>query len=483
MKVELVLLILLNVLSIKVRSQPYPKDSYGKCRDRIMDYAVPGSNLCCKKCPPGMRVKQKCSENNDTVCEQCPKDQFMENRNYADTCRSCNKCKENKGLQHAQNCSSTTMSKCMCRPGMYCILGFDDPYCDECRKYKTCGVGFGVSVPGTGVSNVRCAQCSDGTFSDTVSYTDPCRPHTNCHGKAVIRTGDAKSDNVCESEPHSSTIGSQTTPKETLPEVVSTTTTTMNNVIDVSQGQTDSPLYVTPADTGAVFSNSTKNQPPSKLSDIKLAAVIASVIGFILLFIAIMLVCLCKTVKKRDPAVFHPKIDANGNCEAGEKQIQNGYLGETQLTSFANTSPEQQCLLEQGETSSEQSQSSTKTDGCSSEESIGPLQSTMCLSPLSALSEPMSLLSNTELETTQTSIPTQTPSSSSSLQPTMTASPQVNVNITFNIGNSSAGTQAVIPSDLIQADSELPFGEEESFSIPQQEDGKQTLVSVQESES
>lgn len=208
-----------------------------------------------------------------------------------------------------------------------------------------------------------------------------------------------------------------------------------------------------------------------------------------------------------DAAEFHPKIDANGNCEAGEKvslpmlsflvtfeksgsqaetnvplcvflqQIHHGYVGETQLTSFTKSSPEQQCLLEQGEVSSEQSQSSTRTDGCSSEESIGPLQSTLCVSPLSALSEPMSLLSNTELETTQTSI------STPAAQPTVTTSPQVNVNITFNIGNSSAGTQPVIPADLVQADPELPFGEEESFSIPQQEDGKQSLLSVQESES
>lgn len=31
---------------------------------------------------------------------------------------------------------------------------------------------------GTADSDVKCEQCPDGTFSDTVSYTDPCRPHT-----------------------------------------------------------------------------------------------------------------------------------------------------------------------------------------------------------------------------------------------------------------------------------------------------------------
>lgn len=31
---------------------------------------------------------------------------------------------------------------------------------------------------GTNDSNVICKPCPDGTFSDKVSYTDPCRPHT-----------------------------------------------------------------------------------------------------------------------------------------------------------------------------------------------------------------------------------------------------------------------------------------------------------------
>lgn len=178
-------------------------------------------------------------------------------------------------------------------------------------------------------------------------------------------------------------------------------------------------------------------------------------------------------------------------------QINLGYLGETQLTSLTVTSPEQQCLLQNGEVCSDHSQSSnntetlTRTDGCSSEESIGPLLSTVALhNPLSALSEPMTLLSNTEPISPQLSVPTQISSQPSS-QPTspqvispVTPSPHVNVNITFNIANGTCGTPTVTPTDLMQVDSKLPFGEkEESFSIPQQEAGKQSLISVQESES
>lgn len=174
-------------------------------------------------------------------------------------------------------------------------------------------------------------------------------------------------------------------------------------------------------------------------------------------------------------------------------QISQHYLGQTQLTSFTVTSPEQQCLLEKGEVSNDHSLCSsntetlTRTDGCSSHESSSPLQSTMALhNPPSALSEPMTLLSYTEPITPQPSIPTQSSSQPTSPQiiSPVTTSPHVNVNITFHIGNGSCGTPSVVPTDLMQTDSKLPFGEkEECFSIPQQEAGKQSLMSVQESAS
>lgn len=131
----------------------------------------------------------------------------------------------------------------------------------------------------------------------------------------------------------------------------------------------------------------------------------------------------------------------------------------------------------------------TRTEGSSSHESISPCPSTVLLkNPSSALSGPLPLMSNTDPVTSQPSVLTQSSSQSSS-QPTsphiispVTTSPHVNVNITFHIGNRSCGTPPVNPTDLIQAGCKLPLGqEEESFSIPQQEDGKQSLTSVQES--
>ncbi|XP_070759201.1 tumor necrosis factor receptor superfamily member 1B [Enoplosus armatus] len=490
------LLLLLTAQTIKVCSQPYKPDSHGTCL-KPTEYLPDGLNLCCKKCPPGRRKKQECSETAETECEQCPTGQYLESWNYSPNCFSCDKCKSNKGLQYGQNCSYTQRSRCECQPGMYCILGFDDPYCSACRKYTLCRGGYGVSVPGTANSDVKCEQCPDGTFSDTVSHTVPCRLHTNCHGRVAIRKGNATSDTVCAPEALISNTQPQTSTKEPHTEIVFTTASTMTSTVSATSdskaprgltGPTPSISHLTSV-LKAVFNHSTKSPPPRLVSDSKLAAVIGGVTGVIFLIIVIFLLFLCKAMWKKDAARLHPKIDANGNCESGVK-INQGYLGETQLTSFIGSPAEQQNLLEKGEAYRDQSQCSnntetlTRTHGCSNHESIGPLQSTTALhNPHSALPEPLTLLSNTEPVTPQPSIPTQSSSQPTSPQiiSTVTNSPSVNFNITFQISNGSIGTPA---TDFMQADSKLPFGEEEeSVSIPQQEAGKQSQMSVQESES
>ncbi|XP_044022255.1 tumor necrosis factor receptor superfamily member 1B isoform X2 [Siniperca chuatsi] len=474
----------------EVCCQPYKPDSKGACLNSTTEYLSDGSNLCCKKCHPGERQKEECLKTTETVCEQCPPGQYMESMNYSPNCFTCAKCKSSKGLQYSQNCSHTTRSRCVCKPGMYCIMEFDDPYCAECSKYKLCKAGYGVTLPGTANSDVKCERCPDGTFSNTVSYMDPCLPHTNCHGRVVARKGNATSDTVCGPAEFRSRKPPQTSTKEPHNETMMSTVlaTSDSKAPRGPTGPTPSISHL-PSVSEAVFNHSTRSPPSSLVSDSKLAAAIASVSGLIILLcIAIILLYLCKPRWKKDPAGFHPKVDANGNVDSGDK-INQGYLGETKLTSFTVTPAEHQCLLEKGEACSDQSQYSnntetlTRTDGFNSHDSIGPLQSTIALDNThSALSEPMTLRSNTEPVTPQSSVPTQSsqPTSPQIISPVNT-SPHVNVNITFHIGN---GTQSVLPTDMMQVDSNLRFGEEEeSFSIPQQEAGKQSLMSVQESAS
>lgn len=157
------------------------------------------------------------------------------------------------------------------------------------------------------------------------------------------------------------------------------------------------------------------------------------------------------------------------------------------MTSFTLTSPEQECLLEKGRQGSNLSQQSNKSetfpeaDNDTSHDCIGSLQPTLAITGLtSALSEPMTLLSNTEPVSPQNSIPTQ-PTSPQIVSP-VTNSPHVNVNITLHIGNGSCRNPSFKSTDLSQAEFKLPFGqEEESFSTPQQEAGDLSKASVPES--
>uniref|UniRef100_A0A3Q1HTM1 Tumor necrosis factor receptor superfamily member 1B-like n=1 Tax=Acanthochromis polyacanthus TaxID=80966 RepID=A0A3Q1HTM1_9TELE len=486
MKDILVLLVLLNAQTIKVCSQPYQADSDGNCRNKTTEYLPDGSNLCCKKCPPGHRQKEECTETTDSVCEQCPQSQYMERWNYAQNCLSCLKCKSSKGLQDAQKCSSTTKSMCICQPGRYCIMGFDDLYCAECRKYKSCLAGFGVTRPGAANSDVRCERCPSGTFSDSVSSTDRCQPHTNCDGGTVVHKGNATSDTVCEWQ-------TSTKHFKTVFTTASTVMSTVATELTAPRGPRDSTQSASPPVSEDKFSIATKSPQPTTEPGSELAAVIAGVTGFLLFLIALMLLFICRQMRKKDAKRLQAKVDANGNCESAEKISQSqSYLGESQVTSFTVASPEQQCLLEKGEASSDHSQCSnntetlTRTDGYSSHESISPLQSTLALdNPQSVLSEPMTLLSHMEPIPPQPSIPTQPSSQPTSPQiiSPVTTSPQFNVNITLHIGGGSCGAPSIVPSDLIQPDYRLPYGEEESFGNPQQEAGKQSVMSVQESES
>lgn len=152
------------------------------------------------------------------------------------------------------------------------------------------------------------------------------------------------------------------------------------------------------------------------------------------------------------------------------------------------TSPEQECLLEKSEPStSDHSHSSRSTDILTrtengSSESIGPLHSTLPLHDLHS-EESMNLFFSKEVLPPQNSIHAQSSSQPATPQiiSPVTTSPQVNVNITFHIGNRSGSTPKVSPTDL-KVDPQIPFGEEEeALGILQQEAGKQFVTSVQES--
>nr|XP_057910433.1 tumor necrosis factor receptor superfamily member 1B [Doryrhamphus excisus] len=418
--------VLLAAHAIKVLSLPYYAGPSRKCNNPDREYLLEALSLCCRKCPPGWRLTRDCNETTESVCEPCERDQYMESWNYAPNCFLCAKCKAHKGLQFALACSSTVMSKCTCQPGMYCIMESDEQRCTECIHHTSCKAGYGVLVPGTATSNVKCKKCSDGTFSNISSAVEPCRPHRICHGRPVLKEGTSTSDTVCEDHLLPSGHANQ------------------------SEGT------ITPTSPGYV--------PPYSKSlgaDKELVAAVASVVGAVIFFIliAIILLILYKTVWKKGTARLQPKNNGNENCKSGDK-VSQGHLDETVPTAVPLL--EQHSLLQSVEVSgdsghcSSSSSGSDTTSDTSSQESSEPLQSTVALHQ-SAVSE--------------TAIQPKQPPWPQSPDP---ASPHVNVNITFNLGS---GDSHYMPSAcFIQRHSDFQLGDEEenmkSFNMPQQEEGK-----------
>uniref|UniRef100_H3DBD5 Tumor necrosis factor receptor superfamily, member 1B n=1 Tax=Tetraodon nigroviridis TaxID=99883 RepID=H3DBD5_TETNG len=468
MKNLFLLLLLLNIHVSQVHSLPYQAD--GNCLNPATEYKLDGSNLCCRKCQPGERLKEDCSKTSETVCEACPPGQYIENWNYSPNCFPCKDCKTSRGLLYIQNCSAQTMSKCGCKPGMYCTHKHQS--CSSCTQHRLCKVGYGVSKPGTATSDVRCEKCPDGTFSDKESSTEPCRPHQRCHGR----------DTVCPPG-----VTGLDLPFPTLTKVVSTPTSAAIVGSDSAVTPADAASSISLPASEAFFNHPTKSSPLSPISH-SLALIICIPVIIVLIFAA-LLFC-WKTFWRKDAAKRHPEMDANGNCAAGWFQTNPGYFAETQLRSLIVTSPEEEeCLLEKSQPSSSSSQSSrstdalTRTENCRNSEYIGPLQSTLPVDdPHSEASGLTTFLSCTEALPPQNSIHAQSsflPATPQIISP-VTTSPHVNVNITFHIGNGSGGTPKVSPTDL-QVEPKLSFGEEEETpGTLQQEAGKQFVMAVQE---
>ncbi|XP_061688589.1 tumor necrosis factor receptor superfamily member 1B isoform X2 [Syngnathoides biaculeatus] len=428
MKEVQLLLLLVMPHTLEVLSLPYHAESTKKCKNPDREYLLEALGLCCKKCPPGMRLTRECNRTSESVCEPCEREQYMESWNYARKCFPCAKCKTHKGLQYADNCSSTAMSKCVCRPGMYCIMESDEQHCTACQHHMSCKAGYGVFLPGTEYANVKCKRCLNGTFSDTSSSKEPCRPHTNCHGRPVLRPGTSTSDTVCKPGPlpHVHTSGN---PNQT-------TTTTPASVVS---GTTD--VFFGPVVLKDLSASSLTKSPRS---DGDLVEAVASVVGTVtfLVIVAVVLVVLYKTTWSKGSANLHPKAASNGNLESGNEF-------KTLRASFTAISPgEQRRLLQSTDGSCDSSHCSggDARSSHNSQESIGAVQSAL------ALRRPQDSPPGSGVR-------------SYSVCPA-SAGPHVNVSITLNIGDWGSPS----PS----RDSKTPLGqEEESFPMPKQEAGKE----------
>ncbi|KAJ6659652.1 hypothetical protein lerEdw1_018621 [Lerista edwardsae] len=89
-------------------------------------------------------------------------------------------------------CTALTDRECTCPSDKYRSQ-------DTCLPYSECPIGWGLRKKGTDKENVRCKQCSPGTFSDVPSSVLRCKTFTDCAQKnmVVIKAGTRERDNIC----------------------------------------------------------------------------------------------------------------------------------------------------------------------------------------------------------------------------------------------------------------------------------------------
>uniref|UniRef100_G1RFE5 Tumor necrosis factor receptor superfamily member 1B n=1 Tax=Nomascus leucogenys TaxID=61853 RepID=G1RFE5_NOMLE len=182
-----------HALPAQVAFTPYAPEPGSTCRFR--EYYDQTAQMCCSKCPPGQHAKVFCTKTSDTVCDSCEDSTYTQLWNWVPECLSCgSRCSSDQ--VETQACTREQNRVCTCRPGWYCALSKQEG-CRLCTPLRKCRPGFGVAKSGTETSDVVCKPCTPGTFSNTTSSTDICRPHQICNVVAI--PGNASMDAVCTS--------------------------------------------------------------------------------------------------------------------------------------------------------------------------------------------------------------------------------------------------------------------------------------------
>ncbi|XP_060114901.1 tumor necrosis factor receptor superfamily member 1B-like [Heteronotia binoei] len=187
-------LLLLLEAEAQVPSLPYRPEHPRQCQDSNNEYYNQTAHRCCHFCPPGFRVRHHCNESINTQCEACEENTFTKTLNSAVRCLGCSpKCRT--GLVEIQECTRTQDRHCWCPPHEFCST-VTSKTCFRCQPYQRCSKGFGVAKPGTKSSNVECAPCEPGTFSDVESHSATCRTHRVCD--LELHPGNSTNDAVCK---------------------------------------------------------------------------------------------------------------------------------------------------------------------------------------------------------------------------------------------------------------------------------------------
>ncbi|XP_036435336.1 tumor necrosis factor receptor superfamily member 14-like [Colossoma macropomum] len=164
------------------------------CSCARAEYEIDGR--CCPMCAPGNHVYRHCTEDTSTACVPCYHSTFIDAPNGLTDCFSCTVCDPGRGLRENTVCTRSSNTVCEPLDGYYCTHQYSGS-CILAEKHTKCTPGQYIKHRGTAFKDTECAECSDGTFSN--SSLQICQPHSKCEnlGLTEIKPGTRSSDAEC----------------------------------------------------------------------------------------------------------------------------------------------------------------------------------------------------------------------------------------------------------------------------------------------
>ena len=128
-------------------------------------------------------------------CQQCLEGStYSHGPSHDQPCRACSACPKN--ARTVSTCNVTHDTVCECEPGLFYL----SQRSGQCELCDLCPVGWGASTP-CGAGNTVCRKCQNGTYSDVLDATAPCRPCSVCtEGQRMLQECTATQDTICLSK-------------------------------------------------------------------------------------------------------------------------------------------------------------------------------------------------------------------------------------------------------------------------------------------
>ncbi|XP_072893589.1 uncharacterized protein [Hemitrygon akajei] len=156
---------------------------------------------CCSKCEKGFYHVEHCTDTKDTKCQACEPGEYMDSLNFMSNCFRCAECETRSNMMKNASCTATHNTVCQCKGGHYCIHE-EQGRCQRCKRISQCSSGKGVTRNATHRSDIRCAPCPPGTFSNVTDSWSPCENHTVCalSGRFTAHPGNEHQDTACSEQ-------------------------------------------------------------------------------------------------------------------------------------------------------------------------------------------------------------------------------------------------------------------------------------------